>query len=117
MNKKIVACVIGAAITLIGASEFTKKPTRKDKAQQEAACSDYLQAADAVIEQLCTVQGRLADLTGRLYKTLRSCAVEDKPEPMQQEASILRDKSHKLQELQKQLEELTKAVEAVENAL
>lgn len=114
MNKKQLGLGIVAMTTFVGASEFTKKSTRKDKAQQESAYTDCVQLIDSLIAESCKIQSRLADLTGKLYKKLRSCAVDEKPEMAQQGAAELRKTEQALQGLKKQLQELEKVLAEVE---
>ena len=117
MNKSMMIVCGLVGITLIGSNEFTKKQTRKDKAQQEAAYNDCVQLIDTLIEQACRLQQKLADLTCHLYKKLRSCAVDEKPDLVHKEAQELRAIEQALQALKKQLQELEKAIVTTEKLL
>jgi predicted nuclease with TOPRIM domain len=110
MNKSLIGWLFLVGITVLGANEFTKKPNRKEKVQQESAYNDCVQAIDSLIGQACRIQEKLAQLTGKLYKKLRSCAVEEKPELAQKEAAELRSMEKTLAALHKQLSELETAV-------
>jgi hypothetical protein len=98
-------------------SEFTKKTTRKDKAQQETAYGDCIQLIDTLIEGACKLQQQLADLTGQLYKKLRLCALEEKPELARKETHELRNMEKTLKALSNQLQELETALNATEKLL
>jgi len=99
------------------AGEFTKKTTRKEKAQAETAYNDCVQLIDMLIEESCKIQQKLADLTARLYKKLRSCAMDEKPDLVQKETRELRAVEQALKVLKNQLQELEKAIAATEKAL
>ncbi len=117
MNKKYIGIVALVCMSIVYANEFTKKPSRKDNAQQEAAYNDCVQIIDTLIERICVMQEKLAVVTCRLYKKLRSCAVEEKPDLAQKGAQELREFYSKLQATEKQLQELEKAVFATEKSL
>ena len=114
MNKKLIVSCILVGIACVSASEFTKKPNRKDKAQQETAYADCVQAIDTVIGSCLRVQQKLAVITGHLYTKLRACAVEDKPEIAQKQTAELRAMEQALQSLEKKLQEIEKAIITVE---
>lgn len=106
MGKKFVVslCIVVGSVLFLCGNEFTKPArTRKEKAQQEAVCDECLKLIDQVLESACHVQQQLGGLTVRLYKTLRSCAVEDKPGITQRDLATLRDLETTLKMLQKQL--------------
>ena len=117
MNKKQLGLGIVAMATLVGASEFTKKSTRKDKAQQDSAYADCVQLIDSLIAESCKVQSQLADLTGKLYKKLRSCAIDEKSELAERDTTALRKAEQVLKALGNQLQELEKAISVVEKAV
>jgi peptidoglycan hydrolase CwlO-like protein len=116
MNKKIFVMGVLIGLTL-NSNEFTKKTTRKDKAQQETAYGDCVQLIDTLIEEACKLQQRLANLTGQLYKKLRLCALEEKPELARKETHELRNIEKALKALSKQLQELETAINTTEKLL
>ncbi len=114
MNKRVILSTVLVGILCVSANEFTKKPNRKDKAQQETAYADCVQTIDIVIESAFRVQQKLASITGHLYKKLRACAVDDKPEMVQKQTAELREMQQVLQNLEKKLQELEKAMSSAE---
>lgn len=114
MNKSTILSIALVGILCVSASEFTKKPNRKDKAQQETAYAEYVQAIDTVIESAFRVQQKLAQTAGNLYTTLRACAVDDKPVIAQKQTAELREMQQILQNLEKKLQELEKALVSTE---
>ena len=84
MYIKIVlsSLIIVGCVLLFAESEFTKpsaREMRKTSVQHDNACDECLKLIDGVFEQVCSVQEKLGAVAGRFYKTLRSCAVDDKP--------------------------------------
>ncbi len=105
MNKKYMALILGTAIYMFG-NEFTKKPNRKGKAQQEALYESCLEGIDRLIDRGCRVQGSLAPLIGNGYAILRSCALEEKSALSQVECQKLKLLLNKIECVEKQLQEL-----------
>lgn len=106
MNKITIFVILIAVLSVVYASEFTKKPTRRNNAQQEAVYESCLESVDRIIELSCKVQSAVAQLMGSCYKTLRSCAFEEKPALSQVEIQKLKGVLSTLQLLEKQLAEL-----------
>lgn len=117
MKKNLLLSCIVVGIACVSANEFTKKPNRKDKVQQETAYADCVQVVDTVIESAFRVQQRLAHITGNLYTKLRACAVDDKPAMAQKQVNELREMHQALQILEKKLQELEKAISAAEKSV
>ena len=110
MNKNLIFLALGAGICMLGANEFTKKPNRKAKAQQEAHYEDCLEGIDRLIVIGCRVQGALASFMGRGYAMLRNCAFEEKSALSQVESQKLKILLNKLDQAEKQLQELEKTL-------
>lgn len=117
MNKKLILACFFVCIACVSANEFTKKPNRKDKAQQETAYADCVQAIDTLIGSCLHVQQKLVEITNNLYKKIRACAVDDKPEIAQKQTAELREMHQTLQNFEKKLHELAKAIAAAEKSL
>lgn len=112
MNKITIFVIIGTALGMVCASEFTKKPNRRNNAQQEAVYEGCLESVDRIIELSCKVQSAMAQLVGNCYKTLRSCAFEEKPALSQVEIQKLKAVLSTLQLLEKQLAELNTTIQS-----
>lgn len=116
MHIKIVlsSLIIVGCVLLFAESEFTKpsaREMRKTSVQHDNACDECLKLIDGVFEQVCTVQEKLGAVAGRFYKTLRSCAVDDKPAIMSQECKKLQEFNATLKSLKKQLQDVEMALE------
>jgi|GEM_PF-6224485 len=106
MYKRIIvislSMVIGFVVMLWG-NEFTK-PSRKEKVKQDAAYESCMRTMDLLLERVYIVQQQLNIMGLRLYKTVRSCALDDKPVLLDREAPVLNRLAEALQALNKQLQ-------------